>query len=500
MIILHFFALGDQESVVQNLSDSTIILNTEEHNKDLITQYDYNSYAYPYSADYGSNKSAMDIAWDKFWAKHGEQLIWASWIEKYADYINPDYFQNNARTTEDEKSQDAEINEVAIERYFEQNTCFPSQAHKNCELVRSNFAGIFNKSYSSDSELKPAAISSSNTSFSFEQASRQEVNDKDVDENRKKIISFEISLEEGEGWNPLSPLSIEENYNFHSNAEDERLLMRCDSVNGSITKTNATSDSMTNVTKMTLTSSSCDSNSVHSSSLVTSVTSSIESSMTSSSSDQENEFSVEDNDKYWQHLWKENFETQYQRQYELFIANYKKEHNIDDNQLYFNTLNESHDNSIILRQEEAGMPQHREDKNSEDLLKIHTCEDQRNENIDTVQIDSTTPSKTNSGIRNSQKGSASNVKSKMKTKRLIIESVGALMKNLTIKVEENDSTDVVEEEEMCEESQQTCAQDPMITETETMASSSNFNDSHQQKSSDGGDEFHEEIQELHIHK
>ncbi|XP_011695215.1 PREDICTED: trimethylguanosine synthase [Wasmannia auropunctata] len=493
---------GDKEPVVQNLSDSTAILNTEGHNKDLITQYDYNTYAYPYSVDYGSNKSAMDIAWDKFWAKHGEQLIWASWIGKYADYINPDYFQNNVRTTEDEKPQDAEINEVAIERYFEQNTCFPSQAHKNCELVRSNFAGIFNKSYSSDSELKPAAISSSNTSFSFEQVSRQEINDKDADENRKKILNFEISPEDGDGWNPLSPLSIEENYNHPSNAEDERLLMRCDSVNGSITKTNATSDSMTNVTKMTLTSSSCDSNSVHSSSLVTSVTSSIESSMTSSS-DQENEFSVEDNDKYWQQLWKENFETQYQKQYELFIENYKKEHNIDYNQLYFNTLNEPCDDSlneprdsIILQQnEEAAKLQYQEDKN-EEFLKIDTCEDQRDESMDLVEIDLTTPSKVNSGNRNSRKNNT-NSKSKLRTQRLIMDSVGMLMKNLTIKMEEDKPTDVVKEEEMHEEQQQ--AQDSMVTETkmEIMASSSNFNNSHQQKSSDGGDEFHEEVQEIY---
>lgn len=480
--------------MVQNLSDSTTILNTEGHNKDLTTQYGYNSYAYPYSVDYGSNKSAMDIAWDKFWAKHGEQLIWASWIEKYADYINPDYFQNNARTTEDEKLQEAKINEVAIERYFEQNTCFPPQAHKNCELVRSNFAGIFNKSYSSDSELKPTAISSSNTSFSFDQASRQEINDKDVDENRKKILKFEISLEEGDGWNPLSPLSIEENYNHHSNAEDERLLMRCDSVNGSITKTNATSDSMTNVTKMTLTSSSCDSNSVHSSSLVTSVTSSIESSITSSS-DQENEFSTEDNDKYWQQLWKENFETQYQRQYELFIVNYKKEHNIDRNQ-YFNTVNESCGDSIMLLQNEEVTLPCQEDRNSEEFLKIHTHEDhQRNEIIDIIQIDLTTPSKVNSGNKNSRRGNATNSKSKFKTKRLIMDSVGVLMRNLTIKVEENKLIDV-QEGEMREESQQTYAQDPVVTKIETVASSNNFNNS-QQKSSDGGDEFHEDFQEIH---
>ncbi|XP_039308959.1 trimethylguanosine synthase isoform X2 [Solenopsis invicta] len=488
---------GDKESMIQNLSDGTTVLDAEGH-KDLIAQYNYNSYAYPYSADYGSNKSEMEIAWDKYWAKYGEQLIWAAWIEKYADYINPDYFQNNIRTTEDEKLQDAEINEVAIERYFEQNTCFPSQAHKNCELLRSNFAGIFNKSYSSDSELKPAAISSSNTSFSFEQTSRQEVNDKDADENRKKILNFEISPENGDGWNPLSPLSIEENYNHQSNAEDERLLMRCDSVNGSVTKTNATSDSMTNVTKMTLTSSSCDSNSVHSSSLVTSATSSIESSITSSS-DQENEFSVEDNDRYWQHLWKENFKTQYQKHYELFIENYKKEHNIDYNQLYFNTLNEPRGDSIVLQQDEDMTLHCQKDKSGEEILETHARKDRRKESTDTVQIDSTILSKANSGNKNSKRGNTSNSKSKLRTKRLIMDSVGILMKNLTIRVEENKPTDVVEEEEMREELQQTHAQDSIVTETkmETTASSSNFNDSYQQKFSDGGDEFHEEVQEIY---
>ncbi|XP_070513392.1 trimethylguanosine synthase isoform X3 [Cardiocondyla obscurior] len=456
-------------------------------NVDMLTEYKSIS-------DYGSNKSAMDIAWEKFWTKQGEQLIWASWIEKYADYINPDYFQNNTRTIENEKPQDAEImNEVVVEKY-EQNTCFPSQAHKNCELVRSNFTGIFNKSYSTDSELKPTAMSSSNTSFSFEQTSKQEVNDKDAGDNRKKILGFEISLEEGEGWNPLSPISVEENYNHQSNAEDERLLTRCDSVNGSVTKTNATSDSMTNVTKMTLTSSSCDSNSVHSSSLITSVTSSIESSMTSSS-DQENEFSVEDNDKYWQHLWKENFETQYQRQYELFIANYKKEHNIDLNQSYFNTLNETHNDSIMFHQDEEVTMRCLEDEKDVEFIKIDIHEDQKNKNIDPVQIDLTS-NKGNSGNKNSRKSSTSNSKSKLKTKRLIMDSVGMLMKNLTIKAEENKPANVIEESEMCE-MQETCAQDPMVIETkvETMASSSNFN-SHQQKSSDG-DEFHEELKEIY---
>ncbi|KMQ92490.1 trimethylguanosine synthase [Lasius niger] len=458
----------DKESMAQSLSNSITMPNGEVHNKDLISfmQYDCDSYNYSYSAYYGNNKSAMDIAWEKFWAKDGEQLIWASWIEKYADYINPDYFQSNACMAEDEKSQDTEINEVVIEKYFEQNTCFPNQAHKNCELLRSNFAGIFNKSNSSDGELKLAAISSSNTSFSFEQMGRQEVNDKDADENRKKIINFEISPEDGDGWNPLSPFSIEENYNQQSNAEDERLLTRCDSISGSIAKTNATSDSMTNVTKMTLTSSSCDSNSVHSSSLITSVTSSIESSITSSS-DQENELLMEDNDKYWQHLWKENFQMQYQKQYELFIANYKKKHNIDCDQLYFNMLNEPIGDSIVTQQENI---------NSKEVSGTDIRENRRDESTDAVQIDQTTSSK-----------------------RLIMDSVGMLMRNLTIKTEENECIDTVEEENPCEERQQTTHAQVSMTETKTktVASNNNFNNNHQQKSFDGGDEFHEEVQQSH---
>lgn len=484
--------LGDKESMVQSLSDSTTISNKEANNKDLtsFTQYDCDSY--PYSKYYGSNKTTMDIAWEKFWAKNGEQLIWASWIEKYADYINPDYFQsneNNTNTVENENIPDVEINEPR-EKYFEQNTCFPHQAHRNCEFLRSNFAGLFNKSNSSDGELKATGISSSNTSFSFEQTSRQEINDKDADENRKKIINFEISPEDGDGWNPLSPFSVEENYNQQSNAEDERLLMRCDSINGSIAKTNATSDSMTNVTKMTLTSSSCDSNSVHSSSLITSVTSSIESSITSSS-DQENELSVEDNDKYWQHLWKENFQMQYQKQYELFIANYKKEHNIDDE--YFSMLNDSVGDSVVLQQNRTSSQYHpQEDINNQEFSGTDIHEDKKDESTDIVQIDITSSGKTNSsGNKNVKRNNSHSKSNKLKTERLIMDSVGTLIKNLSIKPQDKFIIDIAENENICEEQQQ------IYTQTETMASSSSTNNSHRQKSDGGNESVYGEVQEIY---
>lgn len=348
-------------------------------------------------------KTVEEAAWEKFWSEHGEQLIWASWIEKYVDYINPGYLQE-AQANEDQKI-GVETRERPVEKYPEQNTCFPNQAHKNCELGRSSFEGIFGKSESANCESR-LKDTSSNLSFTFENTHRASVNDKEAEENRTKMVNNELSPEAGDGWNPLSPFSAEESYyNQQSNGEDERLIAmsRCDSINGSIAKTNATSDSMTNVTKMTLTSSSFDSNSAQSFSLVSSVTSSIESNVTSSSSDQENEINSEDNDKYWQHLWKENFQLQYQIQYEKFLAKFHKDH----------PAKKSNDVTHALVKENSGKSIEKQNESTENPV----------------------PQKSGSRKNSSSRREGSN------KKKMIIESVGALMQNLTMKSEETMEND-----------------------------------------------------------
>jgi trimethylguanosine synthase len=109
---------GYKESMRPSSYDITVS-NKRTCSAFLISQYEYDGYDNSYPI-YECNKSAVErIAWEKFWAKNGEQLIWASWTQKYADYINPDYFQNNTHAARDEKSQDADINEVATEKYFE---------------------------------------------------------------------------------------------------------------------------------------------------------------------------------------------------------------------------------------------------------------------------------------------------------------------------------------------------------------------------------------------
>ncbi|XP_014602044.1 PREDICTED: trimethylguanosine synthase isoform X1 [Polistes canadensis] len=404
------FILGEKDSIAQPLSLNLTALDdiqdsskNENETKHSMHNYKEISDDFSYTEYFQNSKSKMDIAWEKYWYKNGEQLIWSSWIEKYAEYINPDYLQENLNLKEEGKL--SESKQASIDKFSEQNTCFPNQAHKNCEIGRSDFEGIFSKSSVNENESK-----NKSSNFSFDEPNKQNVNDKDAEDNRKKLTNYELSPEAGEGWNPLSPFSAEESYNQHSNAEDERLLTRCDSINGSTAKTNATSDSMTNVTKMTLTSSSCDSNSIHSSSLISSVTSSIESNITFSSSDQDNEYVSEDNDKYWQHLWKENFQLEYQKQYELFIAKYKQIESIkiDHVSSAFKVNGES---TWKNSNNQAG-----EDKsaknNIEQLNKIVNVNDKE---VITNKV------------------ANKNLKSK---KRLIIDSVGMLMQSLTMNSEE----------------------------------------------------------------
>ncbi|XP_043285412.1 trimethylguanosine synthase [Venturia canescens] len=335
-------------------------------------------------------KTSFELAWEKFWSEHGEQLIWASWIEKYVDYINPGYLPQDCQMTETERL-NIEAKDRSSEKFPEQNTCFPNQAHKNCELGRSSFAGIFGKNGDKESESK-VKDTSGNTNFTFENTQSSSIVEGEAEAHRTKMPNPEISPEAGEGWNPLSPFSAEESFAQQSSngGEDERLIAisRCDSLNGSIAKTNATSDSMTNVTKMTLTSSSFDSNSAQSFSLVSSITSSIESNVTSSSSDQEQDLISEDNDKYWQHLWKENFQSQYQLEYDKFLLRYYKEHGY-----LMNELVNINDSEIVSK-----------DKSKIKILRKNDT------------------SKRNSGTGNK--------------KKMIVESVGALMQNLTMQSDE----------------------------------------------------------------
>ncbi|KAJ8925194.1 hypothetical protein NQ315_001380 [Exocentrus adspersus] len=223
----------------------------------------------------------VDADWNRFWSINGEKLIWQSWIEKYSAYINPEYLQYShndvgresdeailSATTDDGSTRskpekflfdEKEVQIYNIELRYENKPCLGQ--HKNGDLRN---------------RILARALSGSDE---------------------------KLSTEVSEGWNPLSPLSID------CETEAERLLSsRCGSHASSSLRT---VDSMTNVTRMTV--SSLDlSNSTSSSDSFSSV-SSVNSSLNS-------EESEEDYQGQWNVLWKTHYEEEYLHQYNTFVA------------------------------------------------------------------------------------------------------------------------------------------------------------------------------------
>lgn len=138
----------------------------------------------------------QEHAWETFWSKNGESLIWSSWIEKYSDYINPNYMKQ-----------------------MEQEKCETAACDNEVEAV--------NTTGQSASGPEPAIVIS---------------------------VSSPYPPASSDGWNPLSPTSnADDPWLSHRINDTENLLSpRCDSVTSSIPLTIGTTDSMTNVTRMTI--------------------------------------------------------------------------------------------------------------------------------------------------------------------------------------------------------------------------------------------------------
>lgn len=224
-------------------------------------------------------KNDFDTSWHKYWASNGERIIWNSWIAKYSDYINPQFLQQQEGATT--STVDKEVKEESL----------------------SNKRG--------------------NVQFSFEKKDYDKYNDSVVGDNKeeKKPIKHHFLLRElsgsdsydklngevSEGWNPLSPLSIDCEF------EAERLITsRCGSHASSSLRT---VDSLTNVTRMTV--SSLDlSNSSKTTDSISSV-SSVQSSLSSTSSEEIDD--TQDYDNQWNILWKNHYEEEYLKNYQQFI-------------------------------------------------------------------------------------------------------------------------------------------------------------------------------------
>lgn len=229
--------------------------------------------------------------WEKFWSDNGERLIWASWIEKFSDYINPEYtkFNNEEPSTSNTKSK---FNFDPIDE-IEKRVLQPKT-----EIIISS--------------CSPAA-------------------------NSGDMIA--------DGWNPLSPDDSSWNIKRPISIDADHLLSpRCESVTSSIPLTIGTTDSMTNVTHMTISSYDFGSGLISSVSSVLSesnssadiLSSSTDSSTSSSQPIEGGDDAKElllaeedvamDSDQHWQILWQKHFQEQYAKQYKSFMAAHELEH------------------------------------------------------------------------------------------------------------------------------------------------------------------------------
>lgn len=229
--------------------------------------------------------------WEKFWAIHGERLIWASWIKKYSDYINPAYLDDRNGLTMDENNipKQHSIDQI----YKKQIDASP----KADEEIRE-------RKFSYDSKVNP--YKKRNTVL-----------------NQVEKVDRNNEINREEAWLPIA--------RRRSCSEHDRILSP---------RTVAGTDSMTNVTKLTLSSYDISSSHVTSESTPTDTDYSVSSSSSDDPSNdrtrivniddklENTEIPTEevDSEQYWQFLWKKHFG----EQYALHFANFTDHHNTQE--------------------------------------------------------------------------------------------------------------------------------------------------------------------------
>lgn len=228
---------------------------------------------------------SMD-SWEKFWAINGERLIWASWIKKYSDYINPDFLDENKQILMDENN---------IPKKHSVDHIFNTIEQTKQQQPTENY--MRERKFSYDSKVNPYKKRWSNQNST-------EKSDKNIEKCNKDDVFIPIGRR-------------------RSCSEHDRMLSP---------RTLAGTDSMTNVTKITLSSYDMSSGHVTSESSPTDDYSVTSSSSDDPSNDQTRIVNVNENvgqppseeqdtDEYWQFLWKKHFGEQYALHYANFVAN-----------------------------------------------------------------------------------------------------------------------------------------------------------------------------------
>lgn len=218
------------------------------------------------------SESSRDHDWEKYWTVNGERLIWESWISKYGSYIDPNYLSNNGTDANQQPGEGEDASFCVNDKSTDHNG-------------KTSFSGLLE------------AIKLTDSVWEGERK-----------EDTPKILVERVKSDEGFGrrFSDFSDTGKSlSGRSEDSNLEDDRLRLSVFSgCSGSSNPLSVATDSMTNVTRITLSSSDSsygvDDSSAKSSSLL-------------SSSD-----SGSSVDQQWQSLWTEHFNEQYYLHYSKF--------------------------------------------------------------------------------------------------------------------------------------------------------------------------------------
>lgn len=304
--------------------------------------------------DVPCNSSCRHDDWERYWSVNGERIIWQSWIAKYGEYINPGYLEHQDDTlpfvqnkesydsSENKTNQDSVINEH--QNSFQSQDTFDDihlntfhdsieenmskdeiDSSKNISSVHTQETNVSSTSgnFLLDENAADTTYSDSDYKKTEWQGSfdvmlpailKTEIKNKDEDlitspcdkiETKHDMLttcnSDESNTSPADRWSPLSPSSTDDSSGDGG------------AVAGSVANTAIMSDSMTNVTKITVSSLDLSygdmEDSVPSSSL-----------SSSSASSGSGPGTTDDADRYWQQLWKQHFNEQYYAHYSAFLA------------------------------------------------------------------------------------------------------------------------------------------------------------------------------------
>ncbi|XP_064486506.1 trimethylguanosine synthase-like [Ornithodoros turicata] len=185
---------------------------------------------------YAEESDAFDlnIEWENFWQQNGENLVWQSWVDKYGDYINPEYCRQAEFSAENEGVRGVDITTSAGENDAKQHDELkpaPEEQHVSTksddeiwqELWNQNYEDVYSHYYSHFVHNKSSPVNSSSitdtTAVSSEKLALNDNNPVVEDDDAKQFSGDSVGDESGR-----LPMSVYDDNIADAFVEDENAI------------------------------------------------------------------------------------------------------------------------------------------------------------------------------------------------------------------------------------------------------------------------------------